>query len=146
MTAVAELIAEVHAAGGSIERQGSGIRLAAKNPLPASLVDRVREAKPALVAYLHEPVIEPVLLADGRRLHRFRSTTIPAQPPQHSLTELPRRLRAYGVELVDDGNVLILIEPWLSDLPLELLQEARSAAGEIIALLRESRERTKTPR
>jgi hypothetical protein len=142
MAGVAHLIALVHAAGGEIERHGDAFELVADAPLPRDLVAQLRAAKPELLAYLHEPVTEPTLLADGRRLHRFRASSIPDRLCDLPVSELPRRLRAYGVDLVADGAELVIIEPWLSALPPELLQEAKAAAGEIIALLRtESRAR-----
>lgn len=49
---VAELIASIRAAGGSIRRDGDVIELAAPKPLAPDLVARVRAAKPALLAVL----------------------------------------------------------------------------------------------
>jgi hypothetical protein len=48
------LIVEVHAAGGMIRREGDMIELLAPRPLPADLVARIREAKPALLPILTE--------------------------------------------------------------------------------------------
>jgi hypothetical protein len=63
MTAHAgDLIAEVHKAGGTIRRDGDVIDLHAPAPLPAELVARIREAKPAVLAILAEierPIISP---------------------------------------------------------------------------------------
>jgi hypothetical protein len=137
---ITELIAAVHAAGGSIERQGREIRLTAAKPLPAALLTRLRAAKPGLIAHLQEVVAEPILLADGSRLHRFRASgPIPA-----TCNALPvvRQARSYGVVLVADGHELVVVEPSRSELPPKILREIRFAAGEIIALLRaESRAR-----
>jgi hypothetical protein len=60
---VAALIAEVHAAGGTIRRDGDMIELAAPHPLSADLVARIREAKPALLSALGEAL-------DWRARHR----------------------------------------------------------------------------
>ena len=49
---VDNLIAAVHAAGGTIRLDGDMIELAAPRPLPSDLVARIREAKPALLAAL----------------------------------------------------------------------------------------------
>ena len=51
-----DLIAEVHKAGGTICRDGDVIDLRAPAPLPADLVARIREAKPALLAILAEAI------------------------------------------------------------------------------------------
>ena len=48
------LIIAVRAAGGAIRRDGDMIELMASRPLPADLVARIREAKPALLAILAE--------------------------------------------------------------------------------------------
>lgn len=52
---VGELISAVHASGGTIRCDGDMIELWAPAPLPANLVARIREAKPALLAALAEP-------------------------------------------------------------------------------------------
>jgi hypothetical protein len=60
---VTDLIAEIRAAGGTIRREGDMIELAAPRPLPAHLVARIREAKPALLSALDEAL-------DWRARHR----------------------------------------------------------------------------
>jgi hypothetical protein len=60
---VTDLIAEIRAAGGTIRREGDMIELAAPRPLPADLVARIREAKPALLSALDEAL-------DWRARHR----------------------------------------------------------------------------
>ena len=130
------LIDAIHAAGGSIERYGSGIRLTAPAPLPGDLITRPREAKPALLTYLHAPATEPILLADGRRLHRFRSTRSIPNEARHCLLPLIRLVRTYRVALISDGPDLIVIEPWRSDLPAEALRQLCDGAAEVIAVLR----------
>jgi hypothetical protein len=52
---VKELIAAVHAAGGKIRRDGRYIDLAAREPLPNALVERLRAAKPELLGALATP-------------------------------------------------------------------------------------------
>ena len=112
---ITELIAAVHAAGGAIERQGREIRLTAPTPLPNALVIRLREAKPALLAHLHNPVVEPLI----------------------------NKARSYDAVLVADGSDLVVIERWLSELPLSTLRALVADAANVIALLRaESRART----
>jgi hypothetical protein len=139
---ISELIGAVHAAGGSIERHGRDIKLTAAAPLPDALLARLRAAKPALIAHLQELVAEPTLLGDGRRLHRFRAYGPIPTTSANSVLPLVRHARSYGVVLVADGPQLIVVELPLSKLPPETLHDLRSAAGEIIALLRaESRAR-----
>ncbi len=58
-----DLIAAVRAAGGTIRRDGDMIELAAARPLPAELLARIREAKPALLGLLAGA-------ADWRTRHR----------------------------------------------------------------------------
>jgi hypothetical protein len=53
---VTELIASVRAAGGTIRRDGDAIEIAAPAPFADDLVDRIRAAKPALLAALDDPV------------------------------------------------------------------------------------------
>ena len=55
MTApIADLIAAVHAAGGSIGRCRNEIKLTAAAPLPDDLVAQIRARKPELIAHLAE--------------------------------------------------------------------------------------------
>jgi hypothetical protein len=140
---ITELIAAVHAAGGAIERQGREIRLTGAAPLPDDLVARMQAAKPALVAHLQEAVAEPILLADGRCLHRFRAADpIAASAPRH-LLPLINEARSHDAVLVADGFDLIVIESWLSELPRSALRALVAEAAGFIAWLRaESRTRT----
>jgi hypothetical protein len=83
----------------------------------------------------------PVLLPDGRRLHRFRADSIPATVPDHA-GALRDQARWHGAVLVADGHDLIVVERWQSTLPLETLRSFKDVAGAIIAFLRgESRAR-----
>lgn len=49
---VAQLIEQVHAAGGRIEAKGATLKLAAPKPLPDALMAELRLHKPDLLAYL----------------------------------------------------------------------------------------------
>ena len=82
-----------------------------------------------------------MLLADGRRLHRFHADAIPLSVPGEVATLLDQA-RWHGAVLVADGGELIVVERWQCTLPLETLRAVKSCAGAIIAVLRgESRRR-----
>jgi hypothetical protein len=51
---IADLIAAVHAAGGSIVRRGNEIKLTAAAALPDDLMAQIRARKPELIAHLAE--------------------------------------------------------------------------------------------
>jgi hypothetical protein len=119
---IAPLIAAVVTAGGTIERHGNEIRLAAAAPLPDALLERLRAAKPALLAYLHDAVVEPLLLRDGRRLWRFRAEVMVPRGPSPHLVPLIECAREFGIVLVADGDTLVVVEPWQSSLPPETLR------------------------
>lgn len=89
-----------------------------------------------------EPLRDPVLLRDGRRLHRFDADEIPGA----ALPGIERQMdqaRSRRVVLVADGLTPVVVEPWLSRLLPEILAELRDHAGGVIAVLRgESRRRT----
>ena len=140
---ITELIAAVHAAGGAIERQDQAIKLTAPAPLPDDLLARLRTAKPALLAYFHQAMVEPLTIADGRRLYRFRALgPIPASAPLH-LLPLIEAARSRDAVLVPDGPDLIVIERSLSKLPASTLRALVAEAAGLIACLRsESRTRT----
>lgn len=85
----------------------------------------------------------PALLGDGRRVWRFRAEVrIPRGPSPH-LLPLIEYAREFGAVLVADGAVLIVVEPWLSNLPPETLHNLRAEAAGIIACLRGPRREPK---
>jgi hypothetical protein len=77
---------------------------------------------------------EPVLLRDGRRSWRFGQG-------QHCATDravdLIDRAYWYGTVLVADGSELIVVESWLSNLPVETLRDLRRYSVGVIAALRQ---------
>ena len=73
-------------------------------------------------------------MRNGRRLYRFQANRIPTAAP--GITVLMDEARWRGVVLVADGHDLIVVEPWLSTLAPETLQELEDGAGEVIAALR----------
>jgi hypothetical protein len=91
-----------------------------------------------------QPIVtasRPVLLRDGRRLHRFRAEVMPPFKPKLAEAALDGA-RCRGAVLVADGPELIVVEP-PQGLSSETLQALARDAGAIIATLRgESRERS----
>jgi hypothetical protein len=74
----------------------------------------------------------PVLLSDGPRLWRFLQAQDCA--PDRAAT-LIDQAHCHGTVLVADGRELIVVERWLSSLPLETLCGLRRCAGTVIATL-----------
>lgn len=98
------------------------------------------EADPA--AKVAKPAKEPLRLRDGRRLWRWRADTI-APAVSDAARALADEARRFGCVLVADGLDLVVVEPWLSELPEQLRDGLAANAETIIALLRgESRVRT----
>jgi hypothetical protein len=81
----------------------------------------------------------PVLLRDGRRLWRFPSAEDCAPDKAAALINEARHC---GAVLVADGRELIVVERWLSCLPVETLCELRRYASGTIAVLRWSAPRS----
>jgi|HubBroStandDraft_4_1064222.scaffolds.fasta_scaffold75996_3 hypothetical protein len=83
---------------------------------------------------------EPVLLRDGRRLWRFSQAQDCTPDRAAALID-----QAYwcGAVLVADGCELIVVERWLSNLPIETLCELRRCASEVISVLQQ---RSRAPR
>jgi hypothetical protein len=75
---------------------------------------------------------EPVLLRDGRRLWRF-SQAQNCTPDRASA--LIDQAHWCGAVLVADGRELIVVENWLSSLPVETLCELNRCASGVIAAL-----------
>ena len=55
MSALAALLAQVKAHGGTVEARGDRLRLTAPEPLPPGLVETLRERKGEILALLREP-------------------------------------------------------------------------------------------
>jgi hypothetical protein len=88
------------------------------------------------------PWAEPIPISDGRVMWRWRAEQIPPRAPE-TARALADKARGFGCVLVADGYDLILVEPWLSELPNEMRPALAANAAMIIALLRgECRERT----
>jgi hypothetical protein len=84
---------------------------------------------------------EPLLLRDGRRLWRFRAGEV-QDAARGQTAALVDEAHWHGAILVADGCELVVVEPWLSNLPLETLCELRlRASGAIAELLKLARAR-----
>jgi hypothetical protein len=106
-------------------------------PASAPSWDEREDERAAIV----EP--SPLLLADGRRLHRFRADDIPSLVPANAAALLDQA-RWYSAVLVADGCELVVVERPHRTLPAETLRALKGHAGGVIAMLRgEHRERCK---
>jgi hypothetical protein len=77
----------------------------------------------------------PLFLRDGRVMHRFHATGIPAEAPPDTRALLDR-VRRNGVVLVADGMGLHVVERWKGQLHRAVLRGLRDNAGDVVALLR----------
>jgi hypothetical protein len=131
---------------------------------PGELIARLRAHKAEVIAFLlpqragagveasepskcegnHPDVIgEPTLLRDGRRLYRFRASE-GAMVQSGDAADLVDDARWRGAVLIADGRELIVVERWLSTLPVEALRALKDNASNVIAvLLGESRQRAR---
>jgi hypothetical protein len=87
----------------------------------------------------------PLLLPDGRRLHRFRADSIPEHAPGFVAQALIEQSRLSGVVLVPDGYELIVVEKLPIGQMAEILSALRDRAGAIIAVLRQEGSSQGTP-
>jgi hypothetical protein len=119
---------------------GESGTLATLAALAGALPEIEERARPNLVGQKvwTEP---PLLLANGRRLHRFHADAVLSSVPSDTAVLLAEA-RWHGAVLVADGAELIVVERWRSTLPSETLATIKSCAGAMIAALRgESRRR-----
>ena len=152
------LIETAKAAGLSIEVDGPDLIVEADHSPPDELIAELRVHKAEVIAFLlprpaaapsrpedhqSEALGEPVLLRDGRRVHCFRTADASAARPRDA-ANLVDRARFRGAVLVADGRELIVVEPWLTTLPEEMLRDLKDNASSVIAILfGESRARTR---
>lgn len=169
MSATLDLLQQFEAIGAEVEsREGRLVLRPGAQPIPRAMVAAAMLAKedvlatisgrqasarrtpesdrgstaPASVPVLTVAGNEPVFLRDGRRLWRFRAEEIPEVLNDDKIRPAVEA-RWFGCVLVADGHELIVVEPWLSDLPDDTRAELAANPGTIIALLRgESRLRT----
>jgi len=121
----AQLIEQVHAAGGRIEAKGATLKLAAPKPLPDALLAELRLHKPDLLAYLaaqcHGLLLaapQEAELAENIREHFEERAAIREYDGHESRKEAEAKARAamrvYEYRLTDngpDGPWLILLAP-----------------------------------
>jgi hypothetical protein len=99
------------------------------------LCDKTRGKDPVNTCETHTTTAErPLLMPDGRRLHRFRADDIQVAVPNH-VQDLIDQARWHGVVLVADGQELIVVERRHRVLPYEVLDALQGDAGAIIAAL-----------
>jgi hypothetical protein len=156
VSAALDLLGQFEAIGAKVEdRAGRLVLRPGRQSIPPAMVAAAKLVKSELLATLAkgrasgsstaEPPIEntavnrnepePLLLADGRRLWRFRAEIIPAVLNDQDIRPAVEA-RWCGCVLGADGHELIVVEPWLTMLPPDTLCELRARAGEVIAALR----------
>ena len=155
MSAALDLLEQFEAIGAKIEAHSGRLVLRGEGPIPPAMIAAAKLAKPELIAVIagreapapapiveaREPRVEPLLLSDGRRMWRFRAQSIPGILNNDDIRPAVEA-RWCGCVLVADGLDLIVVVPWLSDLPDDVRDGLAAKAGTIIALLRgESRVR-----
>jgi hypothetical protein len=151
-------------AGIKLSTDGNNLLLEPSASPPAAVLDLLSRHKADILALLlsgdaggppddlqdffgvHGGIAEPVplLLSDGRRLHRFRADSIPENAPGFDVQALIEQSRLSGAVLVPDGYELIVVEKLPIGQMVEILSALRDNAGEIIAVLgHDSRSREK---
>ena len=142
--AVCDLLDRCRAAGLSLAVEGDALHVDFEREPPADLVETLRRHKPEVMAALSGSMLStggPLILRDGRVMHRFRAGEIPASP-QPEVAGLLDKVRRGGVVLVADGAELCVVERFRGQLHPRTLRELRERAGAAIAVLRgEHRER-----
>ena len=162
MSAALDLLDQFRAIGAEVAHQNGRLVLRSEHPIPEPMVAAARLAKTELIAVItgqngapepvaaSEPVnrnegrLEPLLMRDGRRLWRFHAESVPEVLNDKDIRPAVEA-RWCGCTLVADGLGLIVVEPWMSELPDHVRDDLAANAGTIIALLRgESRVRAGT--
>lgn len=160
MSAALDLLDQFRAIGAELVNRNGRLVLRSEDPIPPPMVAAANLAKDELIAIIaantprRQPDTsrapancdqdrpEPLLMRDGRRMWRFRAESIPEILDDDIRPAVAAR--ECGCTLVADGPDLIVVEPWLSELPDEVRDGLAAHAGTIIALLRgESRVRNR---
>jgi len=159
VSAALDLLDQFRALGAEIVNRNGRLVLRSEHPIPSPIIAAAKLAKDELIAVVagqaergpdrspapancNEDRAEPLLMRDGRRLWRFPAERIPEVLNDDDIRPAVEA-RWSGCTLVADGLDLIVVEPWLSELPEDVRDRLAANAGTIIALLRgESRVRT----
>jgi hypothetical protein len=158
VSAALDLLDQFRALGAEIVNRDGRLVLRSEHPIPAPMVAAAKLAKDELIAAIageapkpepdaspvpancNQDRLEPLLMRDRRRLWRFPAERIPEVLNDDIRPAVEARW--CGCTLVADGLDLIVVEPWISELPEEVRDGLAANAGTIIALLRgESRVR-----
>jgi len=162
VSAALDLLDQFRALGAEIVNRNGRLVLRSEHPIPPPMIAAAKLAKDELIAVIageapkpepdtspvpancNQDRLEPLLMRDGRRLWRFPAERIPEVLNDDDIRSAVEA-RWCGCTLVADGPDLIVVEPWLSELPDDVRDGLAANAGTIIALLRgESRVRNRT--
>ena len=134
MTGTGELLERCRMAGLELLVEGEMLHVDYRQAPPPDLIEELRRRKPAVMAALSRAT-GPVVLRDGRVMHRFRADEIPTQTSP-DVVALLDKVRHLGVVLVADGMELYVVERWKGQLHRRTLQALKDNAGTAIAMLR----------
>jgi len=162
VSAALDLLDQFRAIGAEIVNRNGRLVVRSEHPVPLPMIAAAKLAKDELIAAVageapqrgpdnspapancNEDQLDPLLMRDGRRMWRFRASSIPEILNDDDIRPAVEA-RWCGCTLVADGLDLIVVEPWLSELSKEVRDGLAANAGTIIALLRgESRVRNRT--
>ena len=104
-------------------------------PEPEPVAEPAKTAATDTAQHGGKAPVQPALTRDERRLWRFRAQSIPEILNNDDIRPAVEA-RWCGCVLVADGLELILVEPWLSELPDKVRDGLAANAGTVIALLR----------
>jgi hypothetical protein len=145
---VCELLERCRAAGLELLVEGDMLHVEFEREPPTALLEEIRRRKPEVMAALSSalirgevsgvappPATEPLVLRDGRVMHRFHAAEIPARAALDVVMSLDK-VRRVGVVLVADGMELHVVERWKGQLHPQTLRNLRDNAGAVITVLR----------
>jgi hypothetical protein len=139
---VPDAIEAAWAAGVKVRTDGNDLLLEADDPPPSSVLDRLRQQKAAVVAFVARnraisgsapsvPPPRPLVMQDGRRLYHVNATR------QGSPTEAAWRLvdeaRDAHVVTVADNTTLVIVLP--AGVPDTIVRRLAAMADDVLAVL-----------